>query len=177
MPDYLSQYRRNRSPRIVSAAAGAVADAYVPPAYTNADGTGDRRTTVLSLSNCTYTGALSALLNGSLNTNDFYWGGQNTAGKYILFSFGYKALITEAKYHQQTNSSQGVWQWQGSNDAINWTDIGATFTLGNVTPPQTITELSANLVGYVRYRLYGISGTLNNGPYVYEFEFKIGALI
>lgn len=142
------------------------------PSYDNNGGTGDRRTIVTISSNVSSTGTLSNLLDGLFQDN-FYWAVQSvTSSLYIKFDFGTAKLITEAKYYQNATNSQGVWQWQGSNNDSTWDDIGATFTLGGVAT-QTITELSGNTTSYRYYRLLGVSGKTSAAPWVREFEFKI----
>ena len=154
----------------------AVAASGVPD-YANAGGTGNRTAIITVSSDISTTGALTELIEGAFQDGTF-WFSQNTAitGEYLRFDFGVgvSKIITEAKWYQGTApNTQGVWQWQGSDDASDWTNIGSTFTLGGAGT-QTQTELSANSYGYRYYQLFGISG--NAGPfptYIREIEFKI----
>ena len=150
--------------------AGAVTSV---PSYSNSGGSGNRTSTVTVSSTLTPgTGTVANLVDGSQAFN-LWWSG-SVAGSYIRFDFGagQSKLITEATFYESSAVSQGVWKWQGSNDASTWTDIGSSFTLG-ATAPQTITELSGNTTGYRYYQLLGISGSTSSGPYIQEFEFKI----
>ena len=155
----------------VSAAASGT------PAYGNAGGTGNRTSIITVSTDISTVGALTELIEGAFQDGTF-WFSANTAitGEYLRFDFGsgVSKIITEAKWYQGTApNTQGVWQWQGSDNASDWTDIGGTFTLGGAGT-QTQTELVANSVGYRYYQLFGISG--NAGPfptYIREIEFKI----
>lgn len=147
--------------------------------YTNVGGSGNRKalitvTTTITSLNLTP----DYLVNGNTTESNFYWGAQTTAGKYLRFDFGSgnKFVINEAKWYQDLTSSQGVWQWQGSNDASSWTNIGSTFTLGG-SATQTQTELSSNTTAYRYYQLLGVSGSLSGAPYDREMEFKISTAI
>ncbi len=155
----------------VSAAASGTPD------YANAGGTGNRTAIITVSSDISIVGALTELIEGAFQDGTF-WFSQNTAitGEYLRFDFGVgvSKIITEAKWYQGTApNTQGVWQWQGSDNASDWTNIGSTFTLGGAGT-QTQTELSANSYGYRYYQLFGISGTAGPFPtYIREIEFKI----
>jgi hypothetical protein len=151
------------------------------PSYSNAGGTGNRTSiiTVTRTVNLLF-GAGSTLVDGNDTGNSRnFWNNETLDGStwWVTFDFGSgkQVLITEAKYYQQDSTSEGTWQWQGSNDGSTWTSIGGTFTLGGVAT-QTITTLSGNTTSYRYYRLLGISGVTNNGPWIYQFEFKIFGL-
>jgi hypothetical protein len=146
------------------------------PSYDNEGGTGDRRSIITVSVSSSYFQQEDTphLVDGSLTdaNNEFDW--VAVSGKYIRFDFGSgkSKLITEAKFYQETNVDQSVYNWQGSNNATDWTNIGNNFNLGGATT-QTITELSGNTNGYRYYQLLGVSGMTNSNPYIYEFEFKI----
>jgi hypothetical protein len=128
----------------------------------------------------TYTGPLIRLRASTTVSSSWGWQDSSSpavSGKYIRFDFGTPRLVTEAWMHQNTYTvtvGQGVFQWQGSNDASSWTDIGANFTLnGNSTnPAPKQTELNGNATPYRYYQLLGVSGTWANNL-VWEIEFKI----
>ena len=147
------------------------------PAYGNAGGTGNRTSIIAVSSDINVTGALTELIEGAFQDGTF-WFAQNTliTGEYLRFDFGsgVSKIITEAKWYQGTApNTQGVWQWQGSDNASDWTNIGSTFTLGGAGT-QTQTELVANSSGYRYYQLFGISGQAGPFPtYIREIEFKI----
>lgn len=154
------------------------------PSYANTGGTGNRTAIIMvidgptPLLNPQSPNTDQSLVDGDTTSNgrNFFNGipldGVNT---YIVFDFGAPALITESKYYQQLTTSQGTWKWQGSTDNSTYTDIGSTFTLGGVAT-QTITTMSANTTSYRYYRLLGVSGSANGGPWIYQFEFKICGL-
>lgn len=147
------------------------------PQYTNAGGTGDRTaiitvTTTLSLPAAPYNDP-NKLVNGT-SANDLYWNNGGSAGQYLRFDFGAAAskLITEAKWIQSSTTSHATYQWQGSDNGSDWTNIGTTFQLGGATT-QTITNLSGNTVGYRYYQLLYSSGSNSNSPWLFEMQFKI----
>ena len=145
------------------------------PLYTNTGGTGNRTSIITVTTNtpgALYVGNWSTLVDGAY-ANQLYWREQAAAGIYVRFDFGVgiSKLITEAKWYQSILSSHGVWRWQGSDDAVDWTNIGNTFTLQGAA--QTLTELNANTIGYRYYQLLGVSGTISLAPYLQEIEFKI----
>lgn len=150
------------------------------PSYANIGGTGNR-TGIIAVSGyfpgIALAGSINELVNGTFgNTFGFNTGGVSIVGDYYRFDFGagnYK-VITEAKWYQHLSATHGTWQWQGSNDAVTWTNIGGTFTLGSPAT-QTITTLSANTAGYRYYQMLGISGNSNNTVWQREIEFKIDA--
>ena len=148
---------------------------FSPPStsYTGYLATGDRRLADMGVTtNSTNPGAPPLdLIDGNLANNTWYFIGGQTAVR-LVFEFVNKVLITEAKMVQGNTSTHGVWKWQGSNDKVNFTDIGGTFTLGGATT-QTQTTLSDNTDYYNTYRLFQVSGATSGSPYVHEFQFKI----
>jgi hypothetical protein len=155
------------------------------PSYANRGGTGNRSATSIILIYASSGFPTSPnWINGDTTTNgQFFLPGVTLNGtQFIQFDFGAgnAALVTEAKFYQQTNANQGTWKWQGNTSGAgaggtSGTDIGSSFTLGGVIT-QTITTLSANTNSYRSYQLVGVSGSSNAGPWVYEMEFKICGL-
>lgn len=148
--------------------------------YSNKGGTGNRTATitVTSSSGLLAGGTPPNLVNGAVANNYTdsiaLTNGASSVGAYLLFDFGTSArrVITEATWKQSGTQTHGIWQWQGSNDSTTWTSIGASFTLGGSTA-QVQSTLSGNSTAYRYYRLAGVTGTVSQGPYVYEVEFKI----
>lgn len=139
--------------------------------YANTDGTGDRRSSVLS--------SLQGHGGGSVHVQDmldgtqgdtFFWNAQSAT--IVEFWFASLRVIDEAIWYQSGASGQGTFKWQGSNDRVTWTDIGSTFTLGS-SATQTHTDLNGNTTPYRHYRLFQTAGSTNNGPWLREIEFKI----
>ena len=128
-------------------------------------------------------GTIETIVNGvTANSNPRFYpnGGNAVADSYFRFDFGDEAsgnpIITGAKWYQDTTATSGVWKWQGSDNALTWTDIGGTFTLGDgatgTSTPQIQTTMSANTTAYRYYQLLGVSGTTSSGAYWLEIEFK-----
>ncbi|MEI7474684.1 MAG: hypothetical protein WCK67_07880 [bacterium] len=141
------------------------------PSYTNPYGSGDRRGSIVFTTDVTaYTGAMSNLIDGS--QADSLTINNALTSRYMKFQFPTAQVITEAKWYQSGNDNHGTWQWQGSNDNSNWTNIGATFTLGGGVTTQVQTTLSGNTNGYTYYRLLQTGGQTSSLYYAREIEFK-----
>lgn len=151
------------------------------PDYGNPGGTGDRTALITVTQDASesllrdYTG-MGVLVNGDTTSEvQTYFHGSSLNGTlWIRFDFGSPKLINEARYYQANASAQGNWQWQGSANATDWTDLGNSFALGG-TATQTLTSLSDNSASYRYYRLQGVSGSTSSSPWVFEFEFKLCA--
>jgi hypothetical protein len=153
--------------------AGTVtlAPSVLPPDYTRAGATGDRRAMITVTSDYSHGSRMDALVNGT-QANDFFFGTDPVAGKHILFALDYRYVIDEVRWYQSGADTHGTWRWQGSNDLTAWANIGAPFVLGGSTM-QTQTALNGNAADYQYYRLLGVSGNASNIGYVREVEFRI----
>ena len=152
----------------------------VDTSYSNPLGTGDRRTLI------TVTATLGLLAGNSTDWPYLVDGGFDlpstffaasralTTADFICFDFGTPRVIQELKWYQDTPESQGTWQLEGSTNGIDWTAIGATFTLGGIIT-ETITTPADNETAWRYYRLHAVSGSCNSAPYTREIEFKISA--
>ena len=140
--------------------------------YSNPGGSGDRRSIITITETLGIYGTITSTINGVMDYA--WWAYHNVAGTEIKFDFGVGAskVIDEATWYETGAASSGIWQWQGGNDDVNWTDIGAQFTL-NPSAPFVMTTLNGNTTGWRYYRMLGISGSFNAGPYVQEITFKI----
>lgn len=147
------------------------------PSYSNPGGTGDRTAsiTVTTSAGLLASGVPSALVNGSFSNSVAFNVVSVTTSVFITFDFGLTAqkIINQARWTQSGSQAGGVWQWRGSQDGVTWISIGATFTLGGVTPPQLQTTLAGNSTPYRYYGLVGVSGTTSGGPFIQEVEFSI----
>lgn len=151
------------------------------PSYSNAGGTGNRVslfsiTISPGLKHASSVGPNSNLVNGDFADDDngsIFFNTTANSGLWVQWDCLTAKVITEAKWYQSGTQSQGTWQWQGSNDASNWTNIGSSFSLGGATT-QTITALSGNTASYRYYRILGVSGSASGTPWLREIEFKIG---
>lgn len=138
------------------------------------------RSSLINVTQFDATGALlnydaTVLVNGNKDADGGYMNGDVT-NCWIKFDFLIPKLINEAKLYLFTsNSTLGLWIWQGSNDDSTWHNIGDNFTLGIVQWEviQILTTLSNNTNYFRYYRLLGISGSAGVGPYESEMEFKI----
>ena len=151
------------------------------PAYTNAGGQGDRVTgsvVVVTASAGLLTAAASRLIDGSTTMAGQCHRVQRRFRRRRMDPVRLRPrrgeVVTEATWTQTSTQTHGTWQWQGSNDATSFTNIGATFTLGGATG-QVITVLSGNQAGWRYYRLLGVSGTVSTSPFLQEITFKVGA--
>lgn len=152
--------------------------------YANTGGTGNRTSIITVSDNATGGGAIivgpsapaaPSWVDGNTSDNTSWIAAVSVSGRAITFDWGPGAskVIDEAKMYQQTSATHGTWNWRATTDLSVWTDIGSNFTLGGATV-NTLTGLSGNTTGYRAYQVMGISGTGNSGPYIHEWEFKIG---
>jgi len=148
--------------------------------YSNTGGQGNRTSVIaVTQGNNIIAGSqnITQLINGNYGDGNAFWQNAITldgVNNWVRFDFGsgHTATITEATYKQSTTTTEGTWQWQGSNDASSWTNIGSTFTLGGATT-QVITTLSGNTTAYRFYRLLGMSGTTSFTPWIRGIDFKL----
>lgn len=166
----------------VAESMAGLSDALETPDYGNDGGTGDRTSMITVSTSAIVASGIAANLvdgaTGSTTSDSLKFSASDVADHYLLFDFapGAGRLITEATWKQSTTATHGTWQWQGSNDATTWVDIGAAFTLGGATS-QTQTELASNDRGYRYYRLLGVSGTASATPWIQEVEFELGRTV
>lgn len=115
-----------------------------------------------------------AISNGTVNALVFK--NQQTAGlaagRWLKFDFGTAKVVDEAKWYVDDASQHHTgFQWQGSNDDSNWTNIGAEFNFSGVT--YTMTTLNGNTTAYRYYRLFGgLNAGTSGNPWNREIEFK-----
>ena len=145
--------------------------------YLNPGGTGDRTASISGTNTIPKggTGTVSNLVDGLIQGTNWWWTTGAASGA-LTFDFGAGAskIIDEVTYIQSNATTHGTYQWSGSNDNTNWTNIGGTFVLGaGGISVQVITTLSGNTTGYRYYRMAAVSGNNNQSPWVMEFEFKI----
>jgi len=180
---------------------GGVPDPGLSPAYTNTYGWGDRSADVSVLIGGQALGNFSGPWGSTLV--DAAYAGQESylpinadgTGLWIRFDFPVPVLITEARVYTSYTlgaKSFGTWQWEGSNNKINWTAIGSSFALdltvgratntggggvpGNGYDYSPFTRLSGNGFLWLSYRLHCVSGTWGaRSESLREFEFKIAS--
>jgi hypothetical protein len=153
-----------------------------PPAdLTFAYRTGDQTANITVTSSGVMNGTPENLVNGNLTqTTNFFNAVTLNGTQWLQFDFGSPIPVNEARYYDSgPDVSQGTWKCQASNDASTWTDIGTSFNLigRGVTPPPEfgpITKQNSNTTADRYYRLLGLSGSTNGGPWVFQFDFKVG---
>lgn len=150
--------------------------------YTNLGGSGNRRfINVVPSAGLGSSGDPNYLVGGGYGNGYFWNTGASNTGQTIQFQFTttqngtQSVIIDEAKWYQNTSTSEGIWQWQGSNDGVSWTNVGSQFTLGGSTTT-TITALNGNTTAYGYYQMLGISGSLNSTPYLQGIDFHIDGM-
>ena len=89
----------------------------------------------------------------------------------LIFDFKAAVVIDEFKWFQDVAATQGFWNWEGSNDGSSWTTIQANFLLGHATNNPSVHSFP-NSTAYRYYRLLGVSGGTNTGPWEQETEFQ-----
>lgn len=149
--------------------------------YSNAGGSGNRGSLITMTTSLAYGWGdlLNQFIDGSTGNTGTWVGGNSVVGQHITFQF------TEPKCIQEVTSiwdnagggfatDSSTWQWQGSSNGTNWTNIGAQWT-GNGQATCVDTSMSGNLNLYTYYRLYGISGVTGTQNYAKEIEFKIAS--
>lgn len=144
--------------------------------YANSGGTGNRTSTItVTATNLTAgAGTPSQTVDGSLS-NAYWWtavAGNGTAWLTFDFGSGNSKIIDQFRLFQDSSSSHGVWRWEGSPDNATWTQCGLDFTLAGSTAP--LATIVPNATAYRYYRLRHMSGTRSSGPFIREFEFRIG---
>ena len=125
-------------------------------------------------------GTISNLLNGT-ETTDFYYSSQNIAGQVVaqfIFPTSHilnKLEITTSGGNFFTSATVKV---QGSNNGSSWTDVSGILTPVTPTASTFSTnsshkfDISTNTNSYTQYRILGVSGSVNSGPWVYEAYFS-----
>ncbi|MDH3335389.1 MAG: hypothetical protein OEL50_01980 [Rhodospirillaceae bacterium] len=90
----------------------------------------------------------------------------DVTGHWIQFDFGADnpQIVDEVTWHSAGTATSGVWRWEGSNDGVNFSAIGSSFTLGGKSV-QVQGTLANNSIGYRYYRLKGESGIASAQPH------------
>jgi hypothetical protein len=140
--------------------------------YTNPGGSGDRRRTLPMVNSGVLTNP-AGIIDGAVTNVAYFSSPAN--GAFLSWDFGHPTVIDEATWYASSTASHGIWQWQGSQDAVAWTDIGSTFTMGGATV-RVHTTLNGNTTPYRHYRIIKISGTASGLPFQQEITFRIQEL-
>jgi hypothetical protein len=141
-------------------------------------GSGDRDAEITVTTNGVVgggSGVISAMVDGSvstaLNTGSIYWNNSQT-NIYVRFDFGVPRWIGAAFLKKEpAGASDGTWKWQGSNDAVAWTDILTGIALGTVEEERH--DLSANSEAFRYYQLLQTAGTTSTSSWYKEMLFAI----
>lgn len=143
----------------------------VQTSYSNPGGKGDRLSIITATSNAFYAGyPVTRMIDGTLGIAAS-WSTKATLNNWLLFDFGTSKVINEVKWYQG-GGSNGVWRWQGSNNNIDFTNIGEPFEL-TAESIVLITTISDNQTAYRYYKMIGVSGNTNANYFLKEIEFKI----
>ena len=122
---------------------------------------------------------IESLVNG-VTTYDAAGGSWFNASQdgYIRFDHGSgnSKIYTNSRWTYRTGVTEGLYKWQGSADAISWTDIGGTFTLSATANwgqnTDTHATMTANTTSYRYYQCIYVSGNQTNaGGRRMEMEF------
>ncbi len=160
---------------LVSVLPQAAPGTEVTTSYTNPGGSGERAGSVTVTTDIAHSGPTSILIDGSSTASGYYNYNNPIAGQFLRFDFGNGRVIDEATWYQSGGGYvQGVYKWQGSNDASSWTDIGSAFSLGS-SGAQVLTALAGNTAPWRYYQLLGVSGDSSSAAWLFEMEFKIDA--
>ena len=149
--------------------------------YDNVGGKGNRTAIITVTSDATLGGGtLSNLVDGAFvsNLTDSVWWAAGQSGRTLTFDFGVgnAAIIQEAKHYSSTAASHGQWKWRGSQNAVDWVDLSATFTFAAGFEGFVQGNLAANNTAFRYYQLFQVSGTTASNPWQQEWEFKIAGL-
>ncbi len=126
------------------------------------------------------TGTISNLLNGT-ETTDFYYSGQNIAGQVVAqFNFPASHILNKLEIITSGGNffTTATVKVQGSNNGTSWTDVSGLLTPVTSTAstfstnPSHKFDISSNTNYYTQYRILGVSGAVNGGPWVYEAYFS-----
>ncbi len=152
--------------------------------YGHAHGRGDRTGSItVTSSGAGLTAADNKLVNGVCGASDLSWTNADVTGDWVQFDFGSGRIIQEARWFQSGAQTHGIWQWQGSNNASSWANVGSDFTLGasstatswnsSATYVSVMGSLASNTNAYRYWRIIGISGAASGSPFLEEVEFDI----
>lgn len=142
--------------------------------YTTQYSVGDRRSLiVISCSSglgCKGYDNPTCLIDGETSKGNVWaFNNINVVGEYFLLDFNKKICINAIKFYSAGNVSQGIWQLQGSNDGINFENVGSNLQLVNKI---VTTENVINNINFYRYyKLLGVSGACTRAFANYELEF------
>lgn len=148
-----------------------------PTNYSNVGATGNRNSLITITTNIALnSGVMTNVIDGIQTSGGCIWTGSQ-ANRFITFDFSNigAVLIDEMRFRQGNTSTHGFWIFQGSNDNVDFTDLGNWLELNGILfgDPKTFNQMRGNRKKYIYYRLLQVSGVTSASPSVYEFEFKI----
>jgi hypothetical protein len=146
---------------------------------------GDRHSLITVTTTATVnTGTLQNVVNGDESSTDVTWNDSNVTGKDITFDFGATSIVVAGIQLIIANNSSVYGTWQAQTwDGASWNNIsGASFTIGGITPvtgggiPIAAVYTWNNAVAATKFRLLGVSGTMNDGGNAWnEINFIVAA--
>lgn len=116
-------------------------------------------------------GSINAAIQNA-NRGNWWWWNTGQSLRNVTFNFSSDQIISGILGYQDSNSSNGIWQPQYSDDGVNFTNIGASNTWGGATQ---FTWVFANSDPHRYWRLSQISGTTSNSAWQQGFMFRWGA--
>ena len=130
----------------------------------------------VSTSASLFSGPVANFVNGATTQATTFFNVVALSGSvFIRFQFVTPVVVNQVGYFQSAAQTQGVWQWQGSNDGSTWTNIGSTVTpnWGGAAGTAFPISLAGNTTAYTYYQMVGVSGSTSGSPYVGQFQFRI----
>ncbi len=124
-------------------------------------------------------GTISNIVNGS-EINDFYYSSQSIVGQTVAqFNFPVAHILNKLEITTNGGNffSTATVKVQGWNGA-SWADVSAVLSPVNATissfsiKSSNKFDISGNTNSYTQYRILGITGSVNSGPWVYEAYFS-----
>lgn len=145
--------------------------------YANTGGQGDRTAIITVTGSFTPQGSFSNAVDGASGNNgtdSFGFQTGVTTGNRIRFDFlnsGFKQIINEITWVQQTNAANGTWTVRASDDASSWTDLTTGVAIAGASSTTVISF--SNSTAYRYYELLQTSGATTDSPWIQEVTFKI----
>lgn len=137
-----------------------------------------------------FVGNISNLLNLNLNATGQYFTNSGITNKsLVILEFPKPVILTGLEYYignSNMTDNGAVTKIQASNDGTTWVDIsGASFTKSGPnntagvlsSAPYAETFLWTNTTAYKYYRHHGVSGGMNQVPWVYEIFFRLDPVL
>ncbi len=138
----------------------------------NAFSDGNRTATIAVTTDATISsGPINKLVDGALTASLFWSGGQTLRTIKFDFGVGATVIIDAFGWRQDSGVAHGTWGLHGSNDDSTYTQIGASFALGQSGVVQYMV-MRDNSTPYRYYKLIQSAGATSNSPFLIEITFR-----